>query len=258
MMENKKSKKTVAVVALSIIICLSTLAYVYSAGVFPNASFSYGVWYSGGTAVWENNEYYNAWNVRAYNYQNEWVLSWRVTNQRYVFWQGNWISVNIIADPDSQEGWFYIHSEFSTSNDPWNLGGAWLKISVARHLNLVQWIYHYTWLGTPYQGVIWQSNDAKYYNGTWEIYFERADPHGTYPPDPFCIRLYFTPSNIQAQSELVSTWSGSAGSQVMEWGLNWNNEHSQQGYLWVGISYYDLYHTNWMHFANLRVGYRIF
>jgi len=238
------------------------IGYVYSAGVFTNAPFSYGVFHSGGNPHWENNENNNMWNVRAWNDYNYWVLSWRATTTEsvaYDFGAGTWVACTILTDANSQEAWFYIHDSLTTNSDPYYLPTTYFKISVARHLNIVKWQYRYEDYShqNAFYGTIWQSNNSTYFNGRWEIYFEIAPTMTQYYAR---FRLYFTPivnGVLQQQSaHLVSTWEGSSGHPALEWAFSWQ-EWDKYATLYTGISYFGNQNTQWVHFADVKIGIRV-
>jgi hypothetical protein len=151
-------------------------------------------------------------------------------------------------DAGTQEGWFYISNRYSTTVDPYTFYDwyqFWLRINVDIHTS-----YTVCQMMDHSHGVhkIFESSDAKYMNGTWEIYVE----HYTSNTDAK-IQFFFTPKGVQGQAELVYTWNDG---YCAVWLWLWDYDAGRNGYIYVGSSNYGIA-SGWRYFSNVIYGQRI-
>lgn len=239
--------------ALCAIIVVSLVCVAFASTVFPRQAFDYGLWREkAGYGGCQYDTYQNSIRIKSYSenpYGNNWTVGWEVTTSAFGFWVGNSITFDMQEESGSQEGWFYISNRYSTTVDPYSFGDRydfWLRINVDQHTN-------YTicqmrdWSDGIYK--IFDSTDAKYMNGTWEIYID----HYTADPIDSKIVFYFTPKGVQSQAELVKTWDDG---YCDIWLWLWDYDAGHTGYMYVGSSNCGTT-TGWRIFSNVILGKRI-
>ena len=246
-----KKYREVSIILCAVAVC-ALFSYVFAAGIFPNQAYAIGAWcqYSG-YGVWQYEDYQNTFRIKFYAvnpYPNSWVVAWRVTTNKYSFWVGNSLSVNMEEDAGTQEAWFDICNLYSTTQEPISLtvGCMWIRIDIARTTNHAVIQYYAGWgVGG---GTLWQADNAKYMNGTWEICVKNWQSQSNGQID-----FYFTPQKVQSQAELVYSWTGNyAGYWLYLW---WYNAGTQ-GYIYTGCSNHGA-DSGWRYFSNVIVGTRI-
>jgi hypothetical protein len=245
---------------LSIILCATAVCalffYVYAAGIFPNTPYAIGIWCEKTPGAVQYEDYQNMFRIRSYAVNllnpNYWVVGWRVTTNNYYFWVGASLSVNMEEDAGCQEAWFYICSRYTTDTDPYSYGAGsqtmWIQIDISTYTTYA--VIKYTDDYNSEYGVkLWEATDAKYMNGTWEIYFKSWD-WSAYQAE---IDFYFTPQKVQSQAELVYAWTGV---DPCFWLYHWRIWIGYHGYIYVGSSNYGD-QSVWRYFSNVMYGTRI-
>ena len=249
-----KKYREVSIILCAVAVC-ALFSYVFAAGIFPNQAYAIGAWcqYSG-YGVWQYEDYQNTFRIKFYAvnpYPNSWVVAWRVTTNKYSFWVGNSLSVNMEEDAGTQEAWFDICNLYSTTIDPYSYstgsGAKWIRIDIARSTNHAVIQYGGDHLNVIIR-TLWQADNAKYMNGTWEICVKSYQSISNGQID-----FYFTPQKTQSQAELVYSWTGNDAGVFLYY---WYYDVGTQGYIYTGSSNYGT-QAGWRYFSNVIVGTRI-